>query len=316
MTKCPVCFDLAAEAQRQNADLWQISCPRCGVYEVVSGASAMLEREQAPSDDVPAWLGARASRQRANASAFLREHPGHRIYTTGVAELARVEAPPVSERADRLLRLLEEKGEGFLGRPVDLVATEALAPTWSVDDQELGYLVTLLERAQRIKEVGTSAQAFILEILPAGWERLERLRETNPRSTQGFIAMSFAPGLSETCEKGLRPAIRDAGYEPHRVDDREHPGRIDDEIILQLRRSRFVVADFTEHRPGVYYEAGFAHALGLPVFFTMRGNEKPLHFDVRQFNTILWNDTSDLRERLARRIEATIGRGPLSPGSM
>ena len=45
--------------------------------------------------------------------------------------------------------------------------------------------------------------------------------------------------------------------------------KIDDEIIGEIRRSRFLVADFTHGDKGargsVYYEAGFAYGLGLPV---------------------------------------------------
>jgi hypothetical protein len=71
------------------------------------------------------------------------------------------------------------------------------------------------------------------------------------------------------------------------------------------------VADFTGHRGGVYFEAGFAMGLGLPVFFTCRNTElEKLHFDVRQYNTIDWSDASDLSSRLQVRIEAVIGDGP------
>lgn len=63
-----------------------------------------------------------------------------------------------------------------------------------------------------------------------------------------------------------------------------------------------------------YYEAGFAHSLGLPAFFTMRADEEPLHLDVRQFNTIPWSGADELRERLTRRMEATVGRVPIQGG--
>ena len=37
---------------------------------------------------------------------------------------------------------------------------------------------------------------------------------------------------------------------------------------------------------------------------------KELHFDVRQYNTIDWDDYATLALRLQHRIEATVGRGP------
>ena len=88
-----------------------------------------------------------------------------------------------------------------------------------------------------------------------------------------------------------------------RIDSKEHSNKIDDEIIAEIRRSRFVVADFTSEedkpRGGVYYEAGFAMGLNIPVIWTCRadmiGN---VHFDTRQFNHITWDDPEDLRVKL------------------
>ncbi len=117
-------------------------------------------------------------------------------------------------------------------------------------------------------------------------------------------------------EEGVGPAIREAGYEPLRIDRKEHISKIDDEIIAEIRRSRFLVADFTQGdtgaRGGVYYEAGFAHGLNIPVIFTCRTDAiDKVHFDTRQYNHITWENTAELRERLAKRISATLGDGPL-----
>lgn len=96
-----------------------------------------------------------------------------------------------------------------------------------------------------------------------------------------------------------------------RIDTKEHGNKVDDEIISELRRSRFVVADFTcgtsGARGGVYYEAGFAHGLGTPVIFTCHADcIEHVHFDTRQYNHILWTSPSELRDKLNRRIRATI----------
>ncbi len=71
------------------------------------------------------------------------------------------------------------------------------------------------------------------------------------------------------------------------------------------------MADFTEHKAGVYYEAGFAQGLSLPVVWSCRRNHiAELHFDVRQYDCIDWDSPEELARRLRYRIEATIGRGP------
>ncbi len=105
--------------------------------------------------------------------------------------------------------------------------------------------------------------------------------------------------------------IKNAGYEPDRADRGEYTNRIDDEIIARIRAAAFVVADFTGHRGGVYYEAGFAFGLGRHVIGTCRkDNMKGLHFDIRQYNTIDWETPEELALRLQHRIEAIIGKGP------
>ena len=76
-----------------------------------------------------------------------------------------------------------------------------------------------------------------------------------------------------------------------------------------------MVADFTQGktgaRGGVYYEAGFAHGLGIPVIFTCRNESlDKVHFDTRQYNHIVWTDPAKLRTDLRNRIAAVIGDGP------
>jgi nucleoside 2-deoxyribosyltransferase len=96
-----------------------------------------------------------------------------------------------------------------------------------------------------------------------------------------------------------------------------------DQIVALIRDSRFVVADLTLNRGGVYYEAGFAFGLGTPVIPTCRedhldeaNTETKIHFDVRHLNVLTWNDGKlpEFRERLKTRIEAVLGRGPLLTG--
>ena len=101
-----------------------------------------------------------------------------------------------------------------------------------------------------------------------------------------------------------------------RIDQKEHTNKIDDEIIAEIRRARFVVADFTHGgggaRGGVYYEAGFAHGLGIDVIFTCREDKfDALHFDTRQYNHISWSSPEELKNALKNRIFALYGDGPL-----
>ena len=80
-----------------------------------------------------------------------------------------------------------------------------------------------------------------------------------------------------------------------------------DEIIAEIRNCEFMVADFTGQRAGVYYEAGFAMGLGRSVIWCCHKDEvEKLHFDTNHKNHIAWETPAGLRERLYRRIRATI----------
>jgi hypothetical protein len=58
----------------------------------------------------------------------------------------------------------------------------------------------------------------------------------------------------------------------------------------------------------VYFEAGYAMPLGLPVIWLCQEDDKNrVHFDTRQYNHIFWKDIEDLRTQLRNRILATIG---------
>lgn len=114
-------------------------------------------------------------------------------------------------------------------------------------------------------------------------------------------------------------AIARAGYKPTRIDREEYIGGVMDQIIGKIRESRFVVADFTDNRGGVYYEAGFAFALNLPVFTLCRKDRlaagaNHIHFDVQHLNLLAWEDgkLAELTARLEAPIVAVLGRGPLA----
>jgi hypothetical protein len=152
-----------------------------------------------------------------------------------------------------------------------------------------------------------------------GYAYLEKAELGGADTKQAFVAMWFDPSMTDAYENGIRLAIKDAGFEPFRIDRKEHNNKIDDEIVAEIRRSRFVVADFTcgligegdkkqsIARGGVYYEAGFAQGLGTPVIWMARKDcINHLHFDTRQFAHIEWDDPVDLKTKLYNRIRASI----------
>jgi len=106
-----------------------------------------------------------------------------------------------------------------------------------------------------------------------------------------------------------------AGFEIQRVDESPHNEGIVDKIMALIRQSKFLIADLSGNKDGVYYEAGFAKGLERPVIFTCEEQYfSSIHFDVRHLNFLKWNKDKieDAVESLKWRIEGTIGRGTIS----
>jgi len=63
-----------------------------------------------------------------------------------------------------------------------------------------------------------------------------------------------------------------------------HNEKICDKIVSEIRKSGLLVADFTGNRGGVYFEAGFAMGLSIPVIWTCRASDvEKLHFGLAAY---------------------------------
>jgi hypothetical protein len=213
----------------------------------------------------------------------------------------------MKERAERVLSYFI-RGAPHLNLSFEVSDPALLAIAYVADVQELRIVLRYLSD-ERLIEFPRMAEHTI-KVTPAGHVYADELGTRTRDSLQAFVAMWFNEAMGDAYQAGFERAIRDAGYRSMRIDKHEHANRIDDEIIAQIRRSRFVVVDFTGQRGGVYFEAGFAWGLHLPVIWTCRKDWfAQLHFDIRQFNCIEWTDAESLVRPLQMRIEAVVGRG-------
>lgn len=292
----------------ENEHNSDIKCPRCGAFSIEYLAAASISGWQ--------------KQQRFNLSGWVKENPSCKLNRRAVRSLEYLRNLTVGEKADKILQQLERRFPK-LGEITDLsgeVYLEYLAVGRLADIKELRFFIHdylyaemgFLIRHELVTECGDDSR---YSISPKGWAYLESFRHGNTASEVGFIAMWFDRSV-DSAHLAIEAGIRSSGYEPLRIDRKEHNNKIDDEIVAGIRRSKFLVADFTGHRGGVYFEAGLATGLGLPVIWLCRKDElEKTHFDTRQYNFIVWeaDKLAELSTALKNRIEATIGRGPLQP---
>ena len=307
-TECPICKSQATVYPR-TFDGEKLNCSRCGDFSIVGTASASWSARE-PS-----------SRQITNASSWIREHQGIIIDSSQIDFLLSIKLPSVAERATKILVEINKLSTD-LSYKFDLDSKNAnywLGISYSDNYGELYYLFkTYLKDELGFLSFTESnirdpkAPLFHIYITPGGYTHLDSRLNHNVTTEIGFCAMWFDKSVLPIWTEAVLPAIKDSGYDPKRIDSHQHNNRIDDEIIAMLRRSKFVVADFTGQRGGVYFEAGFALGLGLPVIWTCKKSElKEVHFDNRQYNFVTWDEgkLDEFKIALQNRIEATIGRG-------
>jgi hypothetical protein len=186
-----------------------------------------------------------------------------------------------------------------------------------VKEKQLYGLLNILIKHELIELTSQPAGRTDFYTLTAkGWTTVGEYLIRNETKKQTFIAMWFDEGGSmDEARATICNAINDCGYLPMIIDIKEHNNQIVPEIFYEIRQSNYIIADLTGHRNGVYYEAGYAEALGKPVILTCKESDfDNRHFDVAQKNTIVWKDKEDLYKRLVDRITATVGN--LNQGKM
>ena len=188
---------------------------------------------------------------------------------------------------------------------------------WMKDDDELGALLTKTIDMEYVNGVGVEkslAGTYIIFINNAqltfdGLAYVESLDEPNINSKQVFAAFYFSDEIKEIFDNQVKQAVEECGLTYKRISSSTtaHDTTIDDEIIAMIKSSRIVIADFTDHRNSVYFEAGYALGMQLPVIWTCkRDHLENLSFDTRHYPHILWATAEDLKKQLINRIQATL----------
>ena len=118
-----------------------------------------------------------------------------------------------------------------------------------------------------------------------------------------FVLMRFNKKFDDVYQLGIKEACAKAGAYCERVDEQIYHETILDRVYNQIARADFLIADMTERNPNVFYEVGYAHALGKPtILLTLKADDIP--FDLKHFPHIVYqNRIADLLKDLTRRVQ-------------
>lgn len=190
----------------------------------------------------------------------------------------------------------------------DIISTELWRKLYLANSDEFEFYVTVLYDNDYINYLKSGYSLIDLYITIKG---MSYLSQKNPVSSSRncFVAMSFDPKLQRAYEDGILPAIKETGFIPVIVSNVhvDSDKTINDAIIAGIKEAKFVIADFTMHKAGVYFEAGYALGRGLKVIYTCSKKDlRKAHFDTRNFQHIVWETPEELKYKLIDKIKAFV----------
>ncbi|MGB2866766.1 MAG: hypothetical protein WBC05_25770, partial [Sedimentisphaerales bacterium] len=285
-------------------------CPTCGDYDITNGAlqakpDHFVEERLHLISAVARW-----SSEGGNTFLVLPELLQDR--SEFEARILSVCPRNTQEKLDRILAYIAEKAS-YPGEEI-VIEKDSISPLFYCKNvEEVELYLKYLQTSNLADFIGPKIGAirYKLALTVEGLKKAQEQAKPNIESKQAFVAMWFDESLQSAYSKGIAKLEEDTGFNMLRIDMKQFNDKICDRILAEIKRSRFLIADVTKHRQGVYFEAGFAMGMGLPVIWTCRKDQiEGCHFDTRQYNHITWNNEVELREKLRDRIIATVGMAP------
>jgi len=308
---CPVCKteDPGVTTPRVGASKQGWSCPRCGSFALDEhlAMDTMLDRTLRDDLDKRAvlshWIRTQNESKRDETLVLSRQ------LVDSIVESPR---PSLPEQADYYVRWIGDNVKvGGKLISVKPLAIQAIIGSASIEEFELvsGHL----KDAARLIIHGSGAGAWRNVTLSfAGWERYREIQRATSDSRRAFMAMEYGhPDLDSLFKDVLKPAVKQTGFDLFILPERPKAGLIDNRLRVEIRTSRFLIADLTHENAGAYWEAGYAEGLEKPVIYTCEKNKFETcktHFDTNHHLTLRWDSegSTEIVEELKATIRATL----------
>jgi hypothetical protein len=140
-----------------------------------------------------------------------------------------------------------------------------------------------------------------------GIKRAQLIEKSVSAIKQCYVAMWCSDGRRHLYDSFISTAIIESGYSPVIIPEKESNDDTFDEMILEIRKSKFVIIDLSENRPSIYYEGGFAYGLGKEIIYICKEDDlDDKSFHISHSSILFWKDGNDLYTKLKNRILATI----------
>jgi hypothetical protein len=120
---------------------------------------------------------------------------------------------------------------------------------------------------------------------------------------KAFVIMPFAEEFDDLFKIGIKETAKEKGVNAYRLDEELFDEGMLDKIYNEIENSDFIIADLSDKNPNVFYELGYAHAIGkLCILITKSADNIP--FDLKHKRHIVYgNSIVHLKEQLIKNID-------------
>ncbi len=303
--KCPLCEQNEGvannESGRRKGLIIHYSCPRCGEYNIDDVTDTVISNN---FKDDKYLLSGLTRESFANDNNIITLEAYH--FQT---EITRLKNLNLKIKEDKFLKYITQKTSHGEETPISIKNDYPLA--YVKDSKAFYNFICELKKDGLLNFTDSKNETKNIRLTREGQNSIDILTP-NMKSRQVFIARWFNKQYAKVWENGISQAVKEMDYEPRDMSEIQHNEKICEKIIEEIKAARFMIADFTGQRGGVYFEAGYAKSLGIPVIWCCHDDDKKnLHFDTNHYNHIFWNDSSDesinnFKEELKKRIKETI----------
>ncbi|MCQ6557689.1 MarR family transcriptional regulator [Paenibacillus mendelii] len=202
----------------------------------------------------------------------------------------------VEDKSNRLLHYLHRHSKG----PNEPVIIHRLPVrynlTYSPNLQELIYIIERLREMEMIERAGST-----FKLTEKGW-REAAATVGGRRLKPCFVLIPDNEELRVEWNEKVSPKIEQCGYLPQ-LPEPSTTEMYGDHIVRLVTESKLLIADLTEPNPEVYYAAGLALGLQIPVIWTIkRGESNQNALPSKLIRPVVWDKGEELAAILEQRL--------------
>jgi nucleoside 2-deoxyribosyltransferase len=120
-----------------------------------------------------------------------------------------------------------------------------------------------------------------------------------------FVLMPFAQSFTDVYNLGIKETCEQAGAYCERVDEQVYGENILTRVYNQIAKADFIIADMSNKNPNVFYEVGYAHAIGKSTILLTQNNDD-IPFDLKHFPHVVYSNITSLKQDLKKWVEWNI----------